>query len=292
MFIEGVTRAIASTAEMRTQVVVGRMYGKRTLTPTPKELRSILPQTAFLQLLDELLEAQLDRFYAVFFHEESRIHICVSHGTQVMDIVHSLSLVLEKSGDRRSRGAVAFFDVATYFDRAPALLCARRLERAGASPALTGAVVRQQLGAQVALRIRGEGSVEVPRRSSGTLPGLPRRWPPRSLACGRSHALVFARHAHPGVGDARRPAVVVRLLHRLVRRPSGSDWRPIGASESSRVLKRYSSAAGPQRYATSPPSRIPRATIGSSRAGSATHRWMCSGTYWPRMALPLHACDA
>lgn len=99
-----------------------------------------------------------------------------------MDIVHSLPLLLEKSGDCRSRDAVAQFDLATYYDRVPTLLCARRWEAAGVSPALLGTVVRQQLATRVSLGIGGVEVVDMSRPTSGALTasrvaGRIGRWP-------------------------------------------------------------------------------------------------------------------
>lgn len=114
MFIRMVRRAMASTSEMRSHIVVGRLHAKRAAaTPTAKELRAILPQPAFLQLVDALLEAKLVKFFEQHFPAKEKIHIGATRGSRVMDIAHTLSLVLEKSGDRRSRGAVTQFDLAT-----------------------------------------------------------------------------------------------------------------------------------------------------------------------------------
>lgn len=66
---------------------------------------------------------------------------------------------------------MAQFDLAACYDRVPTLMCARSLEAAGASPALMGAVVRQQLVSRVSLAMCAGGVVEVPRRTSGALTG-------------------------------------------------------------------------------------------------------------------------
>lgn len=102
---------------MQTQTIVGRVCGKGTSTPTTKQVRAILPQPAFLQVVDALLERKSDECYDGHFTEELHIHVGAMRGTQVLDIAHSLSLILEKSGDRRSRRAVAQFDLATYYVR-------------------------------------------------------------------------------------------------------------------------------------------------------------------------------
>lgn len=67
-------------------VIIGRVYGKRTATPTTKEGGAILPQPVFLQLVDAVLESKVGAFYGAHFPTEPRIHIGAVRGTQVMNI--------------------------------------------------------------------------------------------------------------------------------------------------------------------------------------------------------------
>lgn len=172
-------------------------------------------------------------------------------GTQVMDIAHSLSLILKQSGDRRSRGAVAHFELATYYNT---VVRARNVLRQGAdvamhgsmeaalaSPALMGAVVRQQLlvMVQVSLTMGSGAAVQVPRRTSGTLTGsrVAGRFGPRLVETAMRAALstnplhrmghaarkpvVFASYVDNihGVGNtaAAAAAFVAVLRHELLR---------------------------------------------------------------------------
>ena len=84
-----------------------------------KEIRLIIPQGSLTDIVDCFLALQLrseiDELFPCLkekeFFEGAKKH------TQIMDIAHTAQMVIEKSIDNKSAGAVAQLDVKQHFDR-------------------------------------------------------------------------------------------------------------------------------------------------------------------------------
>lgn len=104
-FVAAINEALASTATMTQLKVHGKVYGKWTKKPTPRQLRAMLPLAAALQILDVVLAERLEVFVDESLQPARSLHIGARRGTQTLEMAQSLSLVLEKEriADREGR---------------------------------------------------------------------------------------------------------------------------------------------------------------------------------------------
>ena len=147
-----------------------RVFGKTSCTPLEGDLRAIVPMSAILRLLDRILGVKLWDFLNVTLLP---VRGCFSAGkryTQALDIGHAANLVMEKSLDAHSEGAVAQADVKGFFDNLPVLRILSWLKKKGADVGLLGALGRHQLLTVVRIYV-GTSCADVDGRSSGGLTG-------------------------------------------------------------------------------------------------------------------------
>lgn len=103
LFVAAIDVAIASTATMSQLELYGKVYGKKTQKPTPQQLRVVLPLTSALQILDVVLAERLEAYMNDSPQPARSLHIGARRRTQTLEIAQSLSLVLEKSADRKEQ---------------------------------------------------------------------------------------------------------------------------------------------------------------------------------------------
>lgn len=171
LLVTALNAALASTAVMSSYTISGKVYGKKTPTPTSKQLRAILPLLAALQIFDVILAGRLETYMDESLQPARNLHTGARRGTQTLEIAQSMSLVLEKSADSRSRGASAQYDIETYCDTIPVMMVVRDMQRIGAAASLMAAVGRQQLCVAVRLTVVCDLYAAIPRRTSGALTG-------------------------------------------------------------------------------------------------------------------------
>lgn len=218
------------------------VYGKKTMKPTVKQLRAILPLPAALQVYDVILAMRLEAWLDESLQPARNLHIGARRGTQTLEIAQSLPLVMEKSGDRRSRGATAQYDVETYYDTIPVMLVIRDMQKAGASSSLMAAIVRQQRCVMIRLTVGSEYSAAAARRTSGALTGSRvagqlGRWPVersmrmamrdptvRGWAMPNSGDLLFASYVDNLYGLADTPSQLAHNMN-ILEMHLLQDWR-------------------------------------------------------------------
>lgn len=122
---------ICSNADtMRTLLIHGHAAGKRKGIISAQAVRIILPLPCVLAIIDAHLAARLREFIDPLpasvepgFYETAR------RKRQILDLTHSLTLVLEKGGDLHGRSVVAQADIKQYYDNLRPLLLFRWLKR-------------------------------------------------------------------------------------------------------------------------------------------------------------------
>ena len=162
---------IASDSTLcRRRCVYGYVRGKVSPNSPLSQLRAILPLGVVWQVLDVLIADRLNLDIDMIFQTNPSTFVGGQPRTQVLDIAAGIQLVVEKSLDRKSQGAVAQADIRTYYDRIPMVRIAYFLLHAGVSPLLVGAILRHQLLPSVELGEAGMAA-RINVRSKGGLTG-------------------------------------------------------------------------------------------------------------------------
>ena len=88
--------------------VHGRPAGKTSSSPHLNDIRLILPQSAFLTILDIIYADRLNRLVDEKLKRRlgPQVFVGARSGTQPLDIAHTLQLVLDKSLDLESQGTL------------------------------------------------------------------------------------------------------------------------------------------------------------------------------------------
>lgn len=118
--------------------------------------------------MDVVLAERPEAYMGETLQPARKLRIGARRATQTMDIAQFLSLVLETSPDRRSQGAVAQYDIATYYDTIWVMMVVRD---AGAGAPLMAVVVRHQLWVSVSLSVGFDQYADIPQTISGALTG-------------------------------------------------------------------------------------------------------------------------
>ena len=125
---------------------------------------------SLLNVIDALLTVLLEPFLCKTLTVPRTCWIGGRKHTQVLDITHGLSAVIEKSLDLQSAGAVAQADIRQYYDSVVLLLVCQWLEQRGVPLALLAAALRHQMLPTLIIDV-GACGVEIHGRSSGCLTG-------------------------------------------------------------------------------------------------------------------------
>ena len=165
-----VNATVASSNAMQQLQAHMRPGGKRTRIPELSQIRAVVPQPPLLAIIDHVLSKRLHAFVDSRFGQLEGVHHGALPGTQVLDIAHSASLLMEKCTDTQGKGAISQMDIASYFDALPCVSVVQWLVSQGLPASLGAAVVRHQLLVQVLVNFRG-ALWPVGVRSSGTLTG-------------------------------------------------------------------------------------------------------------------------
>lgn len=186
-----------------------------------------------MQVLDVLLAHRLQRFISESLPPEPRLCVGAIPGTQVLDIAHSLQMLVERFLDSRSEGGVAQGDVACYYDSLGVLRIFRAPVAAGLDIGLGLAVVLMQLVTPIALSVVGLpacGPQQLQRRTWGSLTGVRvagalGRWPTRTTAREALAERPGAGVRIDGAGTFALAMHVDRLPAR--RRRCSTSWRSV-----------------------------------------------------------------
>ena len=144
--------------------------GKESGNTTVEKTRVIMPMPALLNIIDALLVVLLEPFLETLLVVPGSCWIGGRKYTQVLDITHGLTAVIEKSMDLESAGAVAQADIQQYYDSLVLLLVCRWLEERGVPGALLAAVLRHQMLPNILVEVGGS-EVAIDGRSERCLTG-------------------------------------------------------------------------------------------------------------------------
>ena len=145
-------------------------FGKESGTTSASAIRVIVPQVAVLQILDSLLSIKLDSFLSTCFKPCSMVWEGARPRTQMMDIVSGLTLLVEKSLDLESQGAIAQEDVKQHYDTIHLVRIYNWLVSQGMSSVLAATFLRHQLLPSIQIFIFGSKAT-IRNRCRGGLTG-------------------------------------------------------------------------------------------------------------------------
>ena len=129
-----------------------------------------MPLPSRAELLDIILAARLRRFLDGALPQSAAVWEGARPKTQMLDITHGLSLVVEKAIDEGSAGALSQCDAATYYDCLDVVDCLKWMVRHGLDIATAAAAAKSQLLPRLCIKC-GDAVVQVHRRACGALTG-------------------------------------------------------------------------------------------------------------------------
>ena len=153
--------------------ILGLPSGKTSSSPSPEDVRMVLPQTALLTLFDVLLSTAIHKFLNLQFPTTpAGAYIGGRKRTQPMEIAFAMQLCVDKSLDDRSSGCLAQGDIQKYFDSMPMVeICAWLCEREFPAK-LFALVVRHQILTSICVYLRNSRvTPKVRERGTGSLTG-------------------------------------------------------------------------------------------------------------------------
>ena len=151
-------------------LVNARVQGKSSSRTLLADCRTVMPLPARAALIDFIIAARLQRFLDVHLPRHPAVWEGARPRTQMLDISHGLSLVVEKAVDLGSRGALSQCDVLSYYDSVDVVDTLRWMVARGLDLPTAAAAARSQLLPRLVLKC-GEAVVEMPPRSRGALTG-------------------------------------------------------------------------------------------------------------------------
>ena len=167
-----------------------RAYGKTKPDTVVDDIRVILPLPCILSLLDAMLPFILESYITNLFPEPAGVWFGARPSTQVLDITHGLSCVIEKGLDSHSKCAIGQADIRAYYDSINLLRVFNYLVEHGVPSSLAGACLSHQLLPWVYIDI-GQLHIPIGARSVGSLTGsrlagVAARVPVYEVCCRRS----------------------------------------------------------------------------------------------------------
>ena len=147
-----------------------RIFGKEGSLVKMENTRVIMPLPSILNLIDSILPVILEPFIDRVFPVPPGVWIGARKKTQTLETSHGLSLVIEKSLDLESVGAVGQSDVRAFFDSVHLLRVFECLVRKGLCRVVAAACIRQQLCCNIRIHI-GSSCAVIGERCIGSLTG-------------------------------------------------------------------------------------------------------------------------
>ena len=180
-----------------------------------------MPLPALLILLDWLLAGMLHYAIDRLLPVPDVVWRGAAPRTQVLDCVHAMDLIISKSLDLHSAGAIVAADIKRYYDSIDMIRIAAWLRRRGEA-ALAKALLLLYLAPRVHCSVGGV-SFDIVRRTMGVITGVR-----SSVAIGRIPVPDVCTHRAPqwrkwgwGVGEAGAEGFLLHVLCRqlMVLRP-------------------------------------------------------------------------
>jgi hypothetical protein len=127
-----------------------------------------MPMTSLIALADAVLTNRIKQAWKIVLP----ISICIggAGGMQPSDISHGATLMMEKSMDSHSRGAIACADVERYYDQIPLMTVLEKLEKCGLNKETANAILRLHWKTKIQLAVMGS-LAEIGARTRGCLTG-------------------------------------------------------------------------------------------------------------------------
>ena len=169
-FTSWLSHVAGSTSCISDLSINGLVFGKESANTDIQDTRVILPLPSILGLLDAILPCIIEPIISRLFPIPHGVWFGALPKTQVLDIAHGLSAVIEKGLDLESSGAVGQSDIRQFFDTNDILRVFEFLVLNGLSQAVAAACVRHQLLPKISLQF-GNGTAVIKDRCIGSLTG-------------------------------------------------------------------------------------------------------------------------
>ena len=188
-FTRWLSNLASSTVRMSEFSLQGLVFGKESADTDIHDTRIILPLPSVLGLLDAILPSMIEPYIEQLLPCPKSVWFGALPRTQVLDISHGLTGVVEKALDLESSGAIGQSDVRQFFDTNNLLRVFRFLTQGGLPHGLAAACLRHQMLPRIECNI-GSGCIQIGPRGTGSitgsrLAGMAARVPIQHACCSR-----------------------------------------------------------------------------------------------------------
>ena len=170
LFASVISSIAASEISMSGLSAPMRCFGKKSSVAKLGDIRGIVPPSTLLRLLDILLARALDTHLSRIIPRVPGVYVGARQYTQIRDLGHSASLLMEKGLDLEDGASFAQGDIRQYFDSLPILLILFWLKARDVPVQLLAAICRHQLFTSLYV-VRSGIKVYLAPRSKGGLTG-------------------------------------------------------------------------------------------------------------------------
>lgn len=162
--------AIADTAACSSVSIRALAFGKKSHVPEAQAVRLIVPMTSKWRVLDVDLSERLNEWPGSLEPLPDSCMECGAKGSGAQQAILGARLVIQKSLDDFSRGALLQTDIKQYYDHLSPVACARWMIARGCPSSLAAAAVRHQLCPAVHVKV-GSFAAPAGQRARGSLTG-------------------------------------------------------------------------------------------------------------------------
>ena len=170
LFASVISSIASSEISMRALSAPMRCFGKKSSVGKLGDIRGIVPPSSLLRLLDILLARALETHLSRIIPHVPGVYVGARRCTQIRDLGHAASLLMEKGLDLDDGASLAQGDIRRYFDSLPVLLILRWLQKRDVPVQLLAAICRHQLFTALYV-VRSGVKVHLAPRSKGGLTG-------------------------------------------------------------------------------------------------------------------------
>lgn len=153
--------------------IAGKLKGKGTSKPKPKQIRAILSLPAIMQLFDVYFANHIQQFIDSHFEHIPGIYNGAVPRTHCSEIQACIALCAQKGSDDHDQFASAQCDIAAYYDSLPVFQIVQYMVQHGLSPVVGTIIMTIQMVPSLLLQM-GPGCddmVHIPWRRKGGLTG-------------------------------------------------------------------------------------------------------------------------
>ena len=132
-FVTEVVNNIAPTLRRATDInLTARMFAKAAETTGCSETRAVSELDTITQIFDKAAAVRLQQFVNRVCPPRENSTFSTEHGVQILDLRHTMALVLERGNDDNGQAALCQQDVAGHYDAFPCGTCIRGSATEGA----------------------------------------------------------------------------------------------------------------------------------------------------------------